>query len=343
MESAVDAPRRTWHFAEGATHGAFDEFLLLQNPNTVDVTATVRYLRPAPQPPVVRTYDVPAQSRRTIWVDQEPGLEATDVSATVEADEPILAERAQYLSLPGQPFAAGHDGAGLPALATEWFVPEGATGSFFDLYILIGNPSTSDAPLSVTYLLPDGASVVKTYMAAAESRVTIAVKDEDARLRATAMSIVIRSTNGVPVVVERAMWWPSPMWYEGSLSAATTVKGRRWAMASGPIGAGGAAEIATYLLIANPDATAGHVELTFFDGTTQTPRCSRTVAIPARSRTTFSLGDECGTSLQGTPQIAGTITSDGPEIVVERSTYTSSPARFWTTGASAILTRLPEP
>lgn len=343
LESAVAGPGTNWYFAEGATHGGFDEFLLLQNANAADVTATVRYFRPTPHPMVRRTYVVPAHSRRTVWIDEEPGLEATDVSMSIEATAPILAERAQYLSTLEGPFVAGHDGAGLPSLATEWFVAEGATGSFFDLYVLVGNPGTTDASLRLTYLLPDGTSFEKPYIAAAESRLTIGVDGEDARLAATAVSIVVRSVNDVPIIVERALWWPSPAWYEGSLSAATTVKGRRWAMASGPIGSAGSAQVATYLLIANPEPIAGNVTLDFFDGDSTTPRCTKTVAIPAQSRTTFGLADECGTSLQGVSQIAGTVTSDGPAIVVERSTYTSSPTRFWTTGSSAGLTLLPEP
>ena len=38
-ETAVAAPSTTWLFAEGATHGSFDLFYLLQNPG--DTPATV--------------------------------------------------------------------------------------------------------------------------------------------------------------------------------------------------------------------------------------------------------------------------------------------------------------
>ena len=31
------------------------------------------------------------------------------------------------------------------APATRWFLAEGATGSFFDLYVLIANPGPTDA------------------------------------------------------------------------------------------------------------------------------------------------------------------------------------------------------
>ena len=40
-------------------------------------------------------------------------------------------------------------------------------------------------------------------------------------------------------------------------------------------------------------------------------------------------------------RVAGTIESDGPPIVVERSTYWSTADQFWAAGASTLLTPLP--
>ena len=85
-ERAVSGPASTWYFAEGATHGAFDLFYLLQNPGPTTATATITYLLPAPRAPIVRAYTLLPNSRRTIYVDQEPGLDATDVSARIDAD-----------------------------------------------------------------------------------------------------------------------------------------------------------------------------------------------------------------------------------------------------------------
>ena len=63
------------------------------------------------------------------------------MSGVVTATQPIVVERAMYLSRPDQPFAAGHESAGVTAPATSWFLAEGATGSFFDLFVLIENPT----------------------------------------------------------------------------------------------------------------------------------------------------------------------------------------------------------
>ncbi len=350
-ETAVSSPSNTWYFAEGATHGAFDTFYLLQNPNDTDASVTITYLLPAGHAPIVLTYPVVAHSRRTIWVDQEPFLDATDVSAKLESTLPIFAERAMYLSTPNQPFAGGTDGAGLPALATKWFVAEGATGGFFDLFYLIGNPSSATASVTVTYLLPDGTSFDKVYSVPAMTRLTIGVDGEDPRLAGTSVSGVVTST--VPIVVERAMWWPSPNWYEGSLTAATTETGTKWAFAGGYTSQAAApgSEGATYILVANPSDTAANVTFDLLVAAsvfTAGQTCNQTtVQVPAHGRYTAEVHDLCTNVTFTTPStIAGTITSDGPGIVVERSTYWSNPGlggappQFWAAGASTMATKI---
>jgi hypothetical protein len=348
-ERAVSGPASTWYFAEGATHGAFDLFYLLQNPGSTTATATVTYLLPAPRAPIVRTYPLLPNSRRTIYVDQEPGLDATDVSARIDVDQPIFAERAMYMTSGGQTFAGGTASAGITAPALQWFIAEGSTGSFFDLFILIGNPSTNAAAVTITYLLPDGTTVEKLYEVPAESRRTIGVKGEDARLAATAVSATITSTNATPIVVERAMWWPSPSWHEGTVTAATTTAAARWALAGGFIDPQPYTE--TFLLVANPGAAAANVTIDVgLGGDSPDPMfparqaCRVTVPVPARGRYTTGLKRLCpalGEDVSFAMRVAGTITSDGPPIVVERSTYWSTPDRFWTAGASTLLTPLP--
>jgi hypothetical protein len=107
---------------------------------------------------------------------------------------------------PGEPFGAGHESAGVTAPATEWFLAEGATGPFFDLFALVANPGSTAAQIEASYLLPDGTVLVRYYVVAANSRFNIWVDLEHALLADTAVSTIIRSLNNVPIVVERAMW-----------------------------------------------------------------------------------------------------------------------------------------
>jgi hypothetical protein len=340
-ETAISNPQMTWYFAEGATHGAFDLFYLLQNPSSTDTTATITYLLPAGAP-IVKHYDLPANTRRTIWVDKEDGLAATDVSAKIESGVPIFAERAMYLSTADQPFAGGTEGAGIAAPATQWFVAEGATSDFFDEFILIGNPSAQDANVTVTYLLAGGVSFDKTYHVAKQSRLTISVKGEDPRLAGAEISARVTSTNDVPIIVERSMWWPSPNWYEGHLTAATTETGTLWAFAGGYVG-GGDAE--TYLLVANPSDTVANVAFKLSD-ISGVLTCQTTVTVPAHARLTRGVKDICSALHFDTPPLkaevlfGGTVESDGPGIVVERSTYWSTNGQMWSAGASTLLTKV---
>jgi hypothetical protein len=334
-ESAIVAPATTWYLAEGATHGAFDLFYLFANPADDAVNVSVEYLRPAPLTPILKTYALAPHERRTIWVDQEgPELAAADVSARITADRPILVERSMYASTATQPFAAGHNGAGVPAAVTRWFLAEGATG-FFDLYVLIANAADSDAQITMTYLLPSGETIERTRVVARHSRLTIDVASEDARLANTPVSTIIESTNAVPVVVERAMWWPHGQWYEAHLAAGATVTGTRWAFADGEVRApvpGVYEEQQTYILIANTSATDGTATISLIDNVTN-PTLS--VPLPAHSRVNVPVTQAS--------QFGAIVESDGPEIVVERAMYSNAGGQVWAAGSAILATRLGAP
>ncbi len=349
-ETSVDGPSTTWYLAEGATGGPFDLFYLIQNPNPTDVTVTLTYLRPSPQPSIEKTYVVRAASRANIYVDREefPAgsgqrlLEATDVSARLVATQPIVVERAMYLSRPDQPFAAGHTSAGVTAPATSWYLAEGATGGFFDLFILIANPSSSDAIVEARYLTANGRILTKSYAVAASSRRTIFVDAEQfpgegAALSDAAVSTSLTSTNAVPIIVERAMWWPQGNWYEAHNSPGATSTGTRWALADGEVG--GADATQTYILIANTGATAGQVRVTlcFEDGSSAV----RTFDVAASSR--FNVDVASAFSAAAGRRFGAVVESLGVSpapIVVERAMYTSAGGALWSGGTNALGTRL---
>jgi hypothetical protein len=302
---------------------------------------SVEYLRPAPLPPIVKTYPVAARSRKTIWVDDEgPELAETDVSATITSDRPLVVERAMYYSTPEQSWIAGHDGAGVTAPATRWFVAEGATGNFFDFYVLIANPGSDDASLKVTYLLSDGGPpIVKNYTAAARSRLTIDVKHEDARLASADVSTIVESTNNAPVVVERALWWPSGNWYEAHLSAGATATGTKWGFAGETEHRGQNSDM--YLLIANTSATAGTATIKILPHNATDVGDEVVVPLPANSRVTVQTSTWFAPIAPNAARssIGGIIEADVP-IVVEQANYTHSGGRIWELGSSALATRL---
>lgn len=342
-ERGIEAPALTWYLAEGATHSGFNLFYLLQNPSATAVQAEVTYLRPAPAAPIVKTYIVPAASRFNIWVNQEgAGLASTDVSAVVRVTNaiPIIVERAMYLDTQGKTFGAGHESAGVTAPATEWFLAEGATGSYFDLFVLIANPNAAAAAIEARFLLPSGTVITRTYQVAANSRFNILVDTVDPALADTAVSTTIRSTNGVAVIAERAMWWPGPTfstWQEAHNSPGSTVTGTKWALAEGEVG--GPLNRVTYILVANTSNLPGSASVTllFEDGTT----ASKTVALQANSRFNVDVGSAFPAAVgKRFSAIVESLGATPAQLVVERAMYWNAQGIVWAAGTNAIATRL---
>ena len=192
--------------------------------------------------------------------------------------------------------------------------------------------------MRATYLLPSGPTLDKDYLVAPESRFNIWVDLEDTRLADTAVSVTLDSIDGVPIIVERAMWWgDADGWYEAHNSPGTTATGTTWGLAEGEVG--GPRDTATYVLIANTSSAAAtvRVRLLFEDGTT----AERTFAVAARSRFNVDVGFEFPVARD---RRFGTVVEslgDPPaRIVVERAMYTSPGGVFWAAGTNALAARL---
>jgi glucose/arabinose dehydrogenase len=340
-EAGVAAASTSWYFAEGATHPGFDLFYLIQNATTSSASVAVTYLRPAPLTPLVKTYAVAPNSRFNIWVDlEDAGLSNTDVSAAISSTVPIAVERAMYRTAGGRVFDAGHAAGAIAAPLASWLLAEGATGDYFDFFILLANPNAIEARVTATYLLPGGTTISKNYVVAGSSRLTIWVDQEDSQLADTAVSTQITSTNGVPIVVERAMWWPGPTsatWHEAHAAGAVSDAGVRWAIAGGEAGRTDSAE--TYILIANTSPFGGSARVTLLleDGR----QFQKTFALTPTSRTNVSVpGDfaDAGNSRFGA--IVESLGTQPAQIVVERATYSDAGGVRWAAGASTVGTRL---
>jgi hypothetical protein len=341
-ERASPAPSATWILAEGSTVLGMDVFYMLQNPQATTTLATVRFLLPTGTV-ITRTYDLPPSSRTTIYVNQIAGLEETDVSGDITADAPIVVERAQYRSAPGQPFTLGHVSMGVPAPATSWFFAEGATGTFFDLFVLIANPGNQDARVDALYSRSDGTTFTRTYTIRAHSRFTVFV-DAIPGLEHTALATALTST--VPIVAERAMYWPGGYfdYYEGHSSAGSTTTALDWVVAGAENGGSDGAR--TFILIANTENRAGQARVTVLPnvptevgafGSPRPPPEPMVISLPANSRTTVPAAAINGpygalvTSIGGVPV----------QIVVESAVYRTTAGVTWSAGSNALATPVP--
>ena len=357
-ERAVTAPAMTWYFAEGATHSGFNLFYLLQNPSAQPVHVRVRYLRPSGAP-LEKAYVLPARSRSNIWVDTEvfdaPGgpatlLDNTDVAAVIEAlDGPgIIVERALYRDgAAGRPFEAGHESAGVTAPATSWFLAEGATGDFFDTFILVANPTDTPAEIRVTFLLDDGRTFTRDLTVGANARTNVWADVETFDdgltypMANVAFSTTLSSLNAVPIIVERSLWWPGPTfatWHETHNSFGSTETGTLWVAAFGEVPQVLSSNM--YLLIANPTTEAATVRVTLLGDTG--PGLAKSYTVAAKSRFNVDMAAEFlgGNGSGSFGAVVESLGAPGTEIVIERATYTAEPGLVWSAGTGALLTKV---
>jgi hypothetical protein len=333
-EKAATSLSRTWYFAEGS-QGFFSTFLLLVNPQQTANEVTVRFLREA-STPVTKAYQMLPHQRLTIDAGSVPELVDTSFGMEVTFTDPGVAERAMYFGL-ARLWDAGHESAGAPAPATDWFLAEGATGPFFETFVLVANPSSTAADVTFTFLPEAGAPVTRVKQVPANGRLTVNIETEDPAL-ASAGSVGTRVTSNVPVVVERSQYWPwgPDQWYEAHNSFGQTETAFHWGLAEGRVG--GPDGYKTYILLANPHAIdTSYVTMSFFRENGRPPVSKRFV-VPPSSRLTVDVGGA------HVPEIADetfSVDITGPHIAVERAMYSNANGQFWAAGTNAAATKLP--
>jgi uncharacterized protein len=339
-ESALPAPATRWHFAEGS-QGYFDTFVLVANPQPQPVDVTLTFLR-EDDTSVTTTVQVPPFERETISAATIPDLVNRSFAIIVDAPQPVVAERAMYFGTTAtRPWSGGGATAGATTPSSSWYFAEGATGTFFDTFILLMNPDEeNDANVTLRYLLDSGEAIDVPKTIPARGRITVNIEAEsDTRLHAASMST--RITSDRPIVAERSVYWPTDEgaqpWGESHISQGVTAAASRWALAEGRTG--GPLNFHTYVLLGNPGTQSAEVTVEFLP-TTGTP-IAKTYVVPALSRYTIDVTSEAP-EIQDLSFITLITTPADRPIVVERSLYWDGAGLTWSGGSNAVGTRLPE-
>jgi hypothetical protein len=332
-DKASPSTSQKWYFAEGS-QGFFFTYLLLANPQNAANQATVKYLRENTTP-VTRTYDLAPLQRFTVDIGADADLVNQSFGMEVTFTLPGIAERAMYFGL-SPLWIGGHESVGVTQPSRNWFLAEGATGTFFETFVLFANPSASDASVAVRYLPDTGVPVDKTYPVPAGQRLTINIQGEDPALVSAAVATQV--TSNVPIIVERAQYWPdpAPSWYEAHNSFGVTSTGTRWGLAEGRVGLNTGYQ--TYILLANPNANEVNVSITFLreDGTTVT----KPFTVQPSSRFNVAVGGADVPEITN-ERFSAVITASHP-IAVERAMYSDQAGVTWQAGTNATATRLPD-
>ncbi len=332
-EKAADAPALRWYFAEGS-QGFFHTYLLLVNPSLVDNAVTVEYLREF-APSLTRTYTLSPASRMTVDAGADPDLAGRSFGMVVTFDQPGMAERAMYFGT-SPIWSGGHDSAGETEPSTTWFLAEGATGPFFETFLLLANPNDTEVIATLTYLPASGFPLKADKRIPAHGRLTVNIEGEAPELSNTAVSTQVVATQ--PILVERSQYWPDPApnWYEAHNSFGVTASGTKWGLAEGRVG--GANHAQTYILLANPGLTTATVTITFLRDH-GLPTITKTFSVKPTSRFNVPVGPGTNVPELKNEQFGALITSDQP-IAVERALYWDANGQIWAAGTNATATRL---
>jgi len=282
VESGVSTLSKTWYLAEGATQPGFEEWISLMNPGLAQTNVKITYMFPGGATQV-QHLSMPPTSRETVLVNKIVGPNK-DVSAMVEADQAIIAERPMYFMYHGA-WAGGHSQVGATSANTSWFLSEGTTRSnqydgAFEEWISIQNPGNAPAHVNFKYMFTGGATQDAQKTVAAHSRETVLVNGVVGPDR----DVSVQLDSDQPIVVER------PMYYNyhnsiagGDVELGCTGAGKTWYFAEGTTRSG----FEEWTTLQNPNAESATATITymFSDGTTQ----QQSVGLPANSRTTVGV------------------------------------------------------
>ncbi len=189
--------RNKWYFAEGYTGDGFNEWLCLLNPGDTDASVDVSFLYQG-EAVVVKDYSVPANSRRTLNINEEAGNDK-QLGIEVASSQPVLAERPIYFNYAGK-WTGGSCVVGAELPSNYWVLAEGYTSPDFDQYICISNPGKEKALVTVAPLFASGGAAAR-YEVEAGQRCTVTLRSDESVERAYAV------TSDRGVVVERPMYF----------------------------------------------------------------------------------------------------------------------------------------
>ncbi len=199
---------KTFYLAEGTTGYGFTTYVLVQNPNPGPATVTLSYMTKSgarPQPAMT----LPANSRKTVRVNDVAGMQDQDFSTKVTGSLPIIAERAMYWG-EGTPLGeACHASVGMQEAHSAFYLPDGETSGGYETWTCVQNPNPDPVKIEVVYFESGGTKRVTPMpdTVPGNSRKTYNMAD---KIPSGKAAILVRAvTPGVRIMVERSMYWNS--------------------------------------------------------------------------------------------------------------------------------------
>lgn len=305
--AGAQSPARIWYLAEGYTADNFEEYVLVQNPGKSDVQVDMTFMREGAGP-VNRSFNVNAGSRFTLNVKDVPGCEQASVSVRVSASGDVICERSMYFNYRG--FIGGHNAMGVTGPRQQWYLAEGYTAQSYETYVLVQNPGTAPAKVTLSLMRKDGYQLDVAFTLKAQSRKTVRLDDIPGF---EAAEVSTQVTADVGVIAERSMYFNSDGRDGGHDSAGVSEPAERWYLAEGYTGG----SFDSWVLIMNPGEEDAKVKTTFMrsDG----HKWSRTDTLKGRSRFTIHVDEQPGfENAEVSTLVEG---RDGARVIAERAMY----------------------
>ena len=348
----VTQPALEWDFAEGSTLSQFSEYLTLQNPNGVAVTATLNYVTDQTGVHPTKTVALPANSRTTIPVftgnssataNCDPGSTCgigrsyAGVSVQVLAGSPIIAERPFYVN--GFSFGAGtirdgHVAFGANGAARQWNFAEGTTLGGFNEYLTLQNPGLVAANVSLRYMDTNGTVTNRSLVVGAQTRATVEVFDPALGVGPGAPGVSVQVNADQPIVAERPMYMVFNFGAGVVAGAHDVVGATALATTYGFAAASTLAGDNDYLTIQNPNAATAHLTLTY---DTANGAITRSVTVNPNSRHTVQVFDSTEGAGPGDSPLGIVVSSDQP-VLVEKPTYSANASTYGATDTLGFAT-----
>lgn len=232
--AAACAPRAStrWYFPEGNSTITHDERLMIYNPFPDEAVVSVALLTPGGEVAKAGLSDEAVPSEGSIAISLEKHiLEEKVLGAVVTAVRGRVVAWRLSIAEPEEKPSGVQFTLGATALADTWYFPEGALGPGFEERLSILNPGDQEATVDVTLVTGERsipAAGNTEVPIPAGSAISIVVDEAALAGRPGGAAAIVRSVNGVPIVVERTVFYATEEMDGVASEVGAATPSRRW-------------------------------------------------------------------------------------------------------------------
>lgn len=316
VTSCASSASTSWYFAEGVTTKDALEVVTLFNPFPEDAVVDMVFITEEGEvtPQALTGLSVRGRGMTAINLGEH-------VQRRVQVSTKITARAGRLVAARLQTFDGSEGrkglslGLGAAAPGDVWYFPEGFLADGLTERFQVYNPGDKEARVQLDLSLEQGAAEPILLTVPRQSRVTVTANDEARIPKSVAHAATVRSTNGVPVVVERTVDAVSPAPRSGlAISLGARLSARSWVVAAGQVDESND----QWLVLQNPGPQAARITVSVLDeGRTVGPPSLERLEVGANARRGVKLNDSVRKG-----NAALLVTADQP-VVVERDYYKS--------------------